>query len=111
MKLLIAGSRSIKEFDISEYIPPTTDMIICGGANGIDRIAEEYADKHRITKLVVRPRYDLYRKAAPLKRNETMIDICDSVIIIWDGTSKGTKNVIELAQKRGKTLTVITVTY
>ena len=32
MKLLIAGSRSIKEFDITPYIPEGTDHIISGGA-------------------------------------------------------------------------------
>lgn len=45
MKLLIAGSRSITDIDISEYIPADTSLIIYGGANGIDSLAEEYAFK------------------------------------------------------------------
>ena len=49
MKLLVAGSRSIKEFDLSPYIPDDVDEIISGGANGIDAIAEKYADDHRIS--------------------------------------------------------------
>lgn len=55
MKLLIAGSRSITNFDISPYIPPDTDLIISGGAGGVDTLAESYADKHRISKLILRP--------------------------------------------------------
>ena len=51
MKLLIAGSRSITNFDISPYIPPDTDLIISGGAGGVNTLAESYADKHRIEKL------------------------------------------------------------
>ena len=53
MKLLVAGSRSIKEFDLSPYIPDDVDEIISGGANGIDAIAEKYADDHRISKHIM----------------------------------------------------------
>ncbi len=35
MKLMIAGSRSIKDFDLSPYIPSNVDMIISGGAVGV----------------------------------------------------------------------------
>ena len=41
MKILIAGSRSIKDFDLSEYIPEDVELIITGGASGIDSIAEQ----------------------------------------------------------------------
>ncbi len=107
MKILIAGSRSIKEFNLSEHIPEKTELIISGGASGIDAIAEKYADQNRISKLILRPRYDLFGKAAPLKRNEIMVDIADEVLIIWDGKSKGTKYTAEYAEKKGKPVTII----
>lgn len=109
MKLLIAGSRSITDIDISQYIPTDTSLIISGGANGVDTLAEEYADKNRISKLILRPRYDLYRRAAPLKRNDEMVQLCDKVLIFWDGVSKGTKHTIEYANKIGKPIEIITV--
>ncbi len=109
MKLLIAGSRSIKDFDISPYIPADTDLIISGGANGVDALAEQYADKNRISKLTLRPRYDLYRRGAPLKRNDEMVNICDKVLIFWDGVSKGTKHTIDYANKIGKPIEIITL--
>ena len=109
MKLLIAGSRSITDFDISPYIPAGTSLIISGGANGVDTLAEEYADKKRISKLILRPRYDLYRRAAPLKRNDEMVQLCDKVLIFWDGISKGTKHTIDYANKIGKPIEIITV--
>ena len=109
MKLLIAGSRSIKDLDISPYIPTDTELIISGGANGVDTLAEEYADKKRISKLILRPRYDLYRRAAPLKRNDEMVQLCDKVLIFWDGVSKGTKHTIDYANKIGKPIEIITV--
>ena len=109
MKLLIAGSRSIKEFDLSPYIPKDTDLIISGGAKGIDKIAETYADKHKLSKLIMRPKYNLYLKAAPLKRNEEMINLADKVLIIWDGKSKGTKYTIKYAKKMNKELEIIVI--
>jgi hypothetical protein len=67
MKLLIVGSRSITEFDLSPYISADIDTIISGGANGIDSLAEQYADLHRLSKYILRPRYDLYKRSAPLQ--------------------------------------------
>ena len=68
MKILIAGSRSITDFDLSPYVPSEFDTIISGGADGIDALAEEYADLHRLSKYIIRPRYKAYGRAAPLKR-------------------------------------------
>ena len=109
MKLLIAGSRGITEYDLAPHIPADTDLIISGGAKGVDTIAEQYADSKRISKLILRPRYDLYRRAAPIKRNERMVELCDSVLIIWDGKSKGTKRTIDYAAKLGTPVNIITV--
>ena len=107
MKLLIAGSRSIKTFDISEHITFDVDLIICGGADGVDRIAEQYADDNRISKLDLKPQYKLYGKAAPIKRNELMVDIADKILVVWDGASKGSEFTIRYAIKKGKDVTVI----
>ena len=107
MKLLIADSRGIEDFDLSEYIPNDVDTIISGGANGIDRLAEKFADTHRISKYIIRPKYNLYGKAAPLKRNEEMIKFADKILIIWDGKSKGTKYSIDFAKKLKKNLNVL----
>lgn len=102
MKLLIVGSRSIKDFDLSPYIPPDVDTIISGGATGIDTLAEQYADTHRLSKYILRPRYDLYGRAAPIKRNEQMVTLADRVLIVWDGASKGTQHTIAYVQKLSK---------
>jgi predicted Rossmann fold nucleotide-binding protein DprA/Smf involved in DNA uptake len=107
MKLLIVGSRSITDFDLSPYISPETDTIISGGADGIDTLAEQYADSHRLSKYILRPRYDLYKRSAPLKRNEQMVDMSDAVLVIWDGLSKGTQHTINYAERANKPLTIV----
>lgn len=110
MKLLICGSRSIKDFDLSPYVPEDTTMIISGGAKGIDTVAEEYAVSRNIPTTIIRPDYARYGKfAAPIKRNIRMVDMADSVLAIWDGKSSGTKRTIEYAEKTGKSVTVITL--
>ncbi|MBP3580452.1 MAG: hypothetical protein J6K12_04315 [Clostridia bacterium] len=107
MKLLIAGSRSIVDFDLSPYISDDVDTILSGGAKGIDTIAEKYADKHGLNKIIITPQYKLYGKFAPLKRNEELINLADSVLIIWDGISKGTKYTYDLAIKLCKNTNII----
>ena len=109
MKLLIVGSRSIKIFDLSPFISTEVDTIISGGATGVDALAEQYADSNRLSKYIIRPRYDLYGRAAPIKRNEQLVDIADAVLIIWDGHSKGTQHTIQYAKKIGKEVEIILV--
>lgn len=108
MKLLIAGSRGITDFDLSIHIPDGVNLIISGGAKGIDTLAEQYADSHGIEKLIVRPQYDKYGRAAPIKRNEKMVELCDAVLAIWDGTSRGTAYTLDYARKKGKKIIQIT---
>ncbi|MBR2327078.1 MAG: hypothetical protein IKA51_00485 [Clostridia bacterium] len=107
MRILIAGSRTITDVDIAKYMPEDAELIICGGAKGIDSVAEQYADKNRISKLILRPQYKLYGKAAPLKRNEKMVDLADFVLIFWDGHSRGTKHTAEYAKKMNKVYKIV----
>ena len=109
MKLLIVGSRSFKDFDLSPYISTEVDTIISGGADGIDCMAEQYADLHRLSKYILRPRYDVYGRAAPLKRNEQMVKMADAVLVIWDGHSKGTQYTLKYAKKMNRAVTLIQI--
>ena len=107
MKLLIVGSRSITDFDLSPHIADDVNTIISGGARGIDSLAERYADQHRLSKYILRPRYDLYGRAAPFKRNEHMVDIADAVLVIWDGHSKGAEYTLKYAKRINKPTTLV----
>ena len=95
IKLLIAGSRNITNIDIAPYISEGVGLIISGAATGIDTLAEQYADKMRLSKYIMRPNYARYRKGAPIKRNYEMVNFCDKVLVFWDGASKGTKHTID----------------
>jgi len=101
MKVAVVGSRSIGEADISRYIPPDADLIISGGAVGVDTLAEKYADERGIKKLILYPDYELYGRNAPLIRDKLIVDHADLVIAVWDGNSKGTEFTISYAKRRG----------
>lgn len=107
MKLLIVGSRSIQNFDLSLYISSDVDTVISGGANGVDHLAEQYADLHRLSKYILRPRYDLYGRGAPLKRNEQMVCLADAVLVVWDGCSRGTQYTLQYARQMKKPITLV----
>lgn len=109
MKLLIAGSRSIKEFDLAPYISEDVDLIISGGADGIDTLAEQYADEHNIQKQIFLPEYSKYGNAAPIVRNKQMVELADQVLVIWNGTSRGSRSTINYAKKQNKPLQTIEI--
>lgn len=100
MKVAVIGSRSITDADISRYIPPDASLIISGGAIGVDTLAEKYADKKGIKKLILYPDYEIYGKSAPLIRDKLIVDHADLVIAVWDGISSGTEFTISYAKRR-----------
>ena len=102
MKVAIIVSRSLINAEISKYIPENVTEIISGGAIGIDTLAEEIADKRRISKSIIRPAYDKYGKKAPLIRNKEIVKRAELVIAFWDGKSRGTKFTIDYAKKLNK---------
>lgn len=115
MKAIVAGSRafndSAKLFSelnklVKEY---NIDTIISGGARGADSLGEWYACEHNLKLKVFPAKWDIYGKAAGYKRNIEMASNADMLIAFWDGESKGTKHMIEIAKAKGLKVFVITV--
>lgn len=102
MKVAIVGSRKLQIDDFSAYLPKNVEQIISGGAKGIDTCAAEYAKAHGIDLVEILPDYAGFGRAAPLRRNEVIVDLADLVLIFWDGSSRGTKHVIACCEKSGK---------
>jgi predicted Rossmann fold nucleotide-binding protein DprA/Smf involved in DNA uptake len=105
VKIAVVGSRTLN-INISDYLPSDATGLVSGGAKGIDTLAEAWADSMNIPKLIIKPEYHKYGKAAPIKRNETIVAFSDIIIAIWDGKSRGTKYVIEYAKRLGKPIKV-----
>ncbi len=107
MKLAIIGSRKITQIALNEYIPDGVTEIVSGGADGVDTLAKEFANKNGIPLVEFLPKYHLYGRAAPIKRNEEIAKYADEALAFWDGTSKGTQYTIKFFEKSGKKVTVI----
>ena len=102
MKVAVIGSRGLCVDDLGQYLPADTTEIVSGGAKGVDTSAREYALAHGLKLTEFLPEYDRYGRGAPLKRNIQIIEYADLVLAFWDGTSRGTKYVIDNCKKLGK---------
>lgn len=106
MKVAVIGSRTVNVNNIGAYLPKETTELVSGGARGVDTCAAQYARENGIAIKEFLPEYDRYGRSAPIKRNYLIIDYADIVIAFWDGTSRGTKMVIETCRKIGKEVRV-----
>lgn len=109
MKLIIAGGRNVTDLD-SESIQAFINYleiegiteIVSGTAKGVDRAGEEYAKDKNIPLKQFPANWAYYGKAAGHIRNKEMADYADALLIIWDGKSRGSKNMKETMIKLGK---------
>jgi len=103
MRTIIAGSRGIldvnlvfKVMKLSKF-PITT--IISGGAKGVDTLGEQIARQYNIPLEIYPADWDTYGKSAGYKRNELMASKAEGLVAIWDGQSRGTKHMIDIAKR------------
>ena len=101
MRVAVIGSRTITVEHLEKYLPERVTVLLSGGAKGVDASAREYAESHGLELREYLPEYSRYGRAAPLKRNRTIVEQADLVLAFWDGASKGTGNVIQLCEKLG----------
>ncbi|MCH5209282.1 MAG: DUF2493 domain-containing protein [Oscillospiraceae bacterium] len=106
MKVAVIGPRGLTIDDLRKYLPSDTTEIVSGGAKGVDTCAREYAISHGIALREFKPEYEKYGRAAPLKRNLTIIGYADLVLAFWDGSSSGTKYVIDNCKRMGVEINV-----
>ncbi len=107
MRVAVIGSRGLTVGDLGQYLPEDTTEIVSSGARGIDSCAREYAVSHGIKLTEFLPEYERYGRKAPLIRNITIIENSDIVLAFWDGSSHGTKFVIDKCGEMGVEVKVI----
>lgn len=79
-------------------------VIISGGASGVDKLGEKYAKDYEYELKVFPAKWDKYGVAAGPIRNTEMAKYASEhnngvLIAFWDGKSRGTKNMINVAKK------------
>ncbi len=105
----IIGSSSIKDFDISEFIPPITTHIITGTEKEIHKIAQRYAKENEISNTVLYPKHEYIEERVDLLRDMIIAGRCDMLYAFWDGKSGATKDIIDIMECNPSKLSVIRV--
>lgn len=106
MKLIIAGSRDFNNYNLLEktvleyYDLSDIDEVVSGTARGADTLGEQFAAKYNIPVTKFPALWDVYGKSAGYRRNVEMGLYGDALIAFWDGFSKGTRLMIDIAREK-----------
>lgn len=108
MNLGIVGGRNFHDYQLLEnkikslYSAHDIDLIVSGGAQGADTLAERFAAIYHIPTKIYYPNWKAYGKQAGHIRNASIVSKSDIVIAFWDGSSRGTMSTIQLCKKQQK---------
>ncbi len=110
MKVIIAGGRDINLHpnEVAQIINQSgfgvdIETVVSGGAAGIDNAGEFWAQCHPEYVHVERfpAKWGEHGKAAGPIRNKQMAEYADALILIWDGKSRGSANMLKQAENAG----------
>lgn len=114
MKTIIAGSRGITNLRVVEKAIEDSGFeiteVVCGGARGVDDLGRKWAGNgNRIPVKMFPANWDAFGKSAGYKRNVQMAEYADALIAIWDGKSRGTMHMINIAKEKKLKVFVLVV--
>lgn len=123
LRIIIAGSRNFDDYEIlkTEVVnivkyfnrPRKYIKIISGGAKGADKLGEKFAEEYQMQVKRFIPDWDGLGRRAGVIRNDEMARyaVADNskgmLIAFWDGESRGTMHMINLAKKHGLMVHII----
>jgi len=124
IRIIIAGGRKFNDYEmlkrtmlkfirkLHDHIDFHDIEIISGGARGTDQLGERFAKEFSHRLKIFQADWDLDGKRAGYIRNNVMLkyakEAYHSVLVaFWDGKSKGTKNMIDIARKTLDTVDII----
>ena len=114
MKTVIAGSRKIKDYSelLTAILHCSFDIteVVCGMAVGVDQMGEKWARVNNLPVKEMPADWNKHGKPAGPIRNRQMSLYADCAIILWDGKSTGTLNMISEMNRLGKPIFVRVVT-
>ena len=123
LRVIIAGSRDFSDYELlkkstieiitKKTMLPDLTRIVSGGARGADTLGERFANEMGLEISRFIPDWDGLGKRAGYVRNAEMAkfaveDDNDGMLIaFWDGQSRGTKHMIDLAKRYGLEVHVV----
>jgi len=118
MRVIIAGGRDFNNFEYLCYNvndsleslqysdDPQDFEIISGGARGADQLGEKFAKEGGFKLKIIPADWNTFGKSAGYRRNVEMAEYASQdedysvLIAFWDGKSRGTKSMIDIANKK-----------
>lgn len=109
IRVIIAGGRDFRDyrylkqecdFMLSKLINTNKIEIVSGGANGADKLGEYYAKENEFKLTVMKADWDKHGRSAGYIRNAEMAEYATHVLVFWDGKSRGSKHMIDIANER-----------
>lgn len=104
METIIAGSRGITDIQVVQRAVVLSNFeiseVVSGGARGVDALGEQWAAKHGVPVRRFPADWSQGPSAGP-RRNQEMADYAKALIAVWDGKSRGTRDMIRRAESAG----------
>lgn len=105
MKTIIAGSRTIKSMQILQAAIEASEFkitrVITGMADGVDKLGKVWGNENGVPVSEYPAQWNKYGKRAGYLRNMDMAKQANALIAVWDGKSKGTGHMINIARELG----------
>lgn len=117
-RIIIAGSSGFDDYTLfenkcnhflSEKIKTHNIIILSGTSSRISSIINWYSYEHNLITIPFDAEWGKYGQCAGNISNEKMINCADAVIAFWDGKSKFTKNLIDMAKAKGLPTVVVKI--
>jgi hypothetical protein len=112
-KVIIAGGRDFSDYQLlvekcDKYLANKTNIeIVSGTAKGADSLGERYAKERGYSLKTFPADWAAFGKRAGYLRNEQMANYANALIAFWDGESRGTKHMIDIATEKGLLVKVV----
>jgi hypothetical protein len=105
VRTIIAGGRDNHSYyDVDDAVMASGFVItevVSGYARGIDTAGEAWSIVNGLGFAKPFPAdWDRYGNSAGYRRNAEMADYAEALVAVWDGKSKGTKSMIEIATQK-----------
>lgn len=106
MKVIIAGTRSVNDYSLVVQAVQRSGYniteVVSGCATGVDRLGEQWARANDVPIREMPADWIRHGASAGPQRNRAMAEYADAAIVVWDGKSRGTRNMIENMIRRKK---------
>lgn len=106
MWIIVAGSRTVSEGAVRTALSRCPWLgyatgVVSGTAKGADQIGEKWAAEHGLDVIRFPANWKRYGRGAGPVRNRMMAEKAHGLVAVWDGQSRGTTSMINLARQRG----------